>query len=70
MKISRSEVLPLLLSVEESITALENTLEKALIQSKEWLQILRQLNSLVSMREELNAVYYGAENYEKMKIEN
>lgn len=69
MKISKSDVLPLLISVENSITALEDTFEKAPIQSKEWLQILRQLNTLVDMREELNSIYYGTENYKKIKIE-
>lgn len=69
MKISKADVLPLLISLENSISALGGTLEKAPIQSKEWLQILRQLNALTDMREELNSIYYGTENYKKIKIE-
>lgn len=69
MKISRADVLPLLISLENSITALENTLERAPIQSKEWLQIFRQITALKTMRGELNSVYYGAENYERIKLE-
>jgi hypothetical protein len=70
MKISRADVLPLLISLESSITSLEGTLERAPIQSKEWLQLFLQIDSLKAMREELNSIYYGAENYEKMKAEH